>query len=240
MLRCLFSFFLVVISFQSLAQGLDGMVMDKDNKTSIAGVTVLNKRTGAVVFSDGQGNFSIEAHQGDTITFRHTAFQPASEVVPFTLGVKFVTVNMQARIYKLNEATITSRTKYQQDSIEMQKVYGHELAKPPVPAPKYTGLGVTGLFGWAADKLTGNSKKPKRFKKQFAQDEQSKFIDSRYTPELVGTLTKMTDPDSIGAFMGAYPMPYDFARATTDLEMKGWIRNNFKEYKTRLAKQPTK
>ena len=36
--------------------------------------------------------------------------------------------------------------------------------------------------------------------------------------------------DTIGHFMYAYPMPYEFARSASDLELKMWIRNNSKEW----------
>ncbi len=234
-----FVLLLLVLPVYSSAQLLEGMVLDKESKNSISGVAIQNRKSGAVVFSDNEGNYAIAASAGDTIIFRHTAYQLAKEVMPYTMSRKYLTVLLQARVYKLSEATVTSRTKYQQDSIAMHEVYGHELAKPPVPKPKFTGLAVSGLFGWMADKITGNSKKSKHFKQQFATDDQTKFIDSRYTPELVATLTKVSDKDSIATFMNAYPMPYDFARAATDLEFKSWIRNNYREYKAKLSVKNT-
>ena len=85
-------------------------------------------------------------------------------------------------------------------------------------------------MGWVADKITGNSKKPKEFRKQFAKDDQNLFIDSRYTPELVTLITALSDTDSISAFIYTCPMAYDFARAASDLEIKAWIRENYKQY----------
>jgi hypothetical protein len=45
----------------------------------------------------------------------------------------------------------------------------------------------------------------------------------------VGTTTGLTG-DSIGYFMYAYPMPYDFVHTATSLEMKMWIRYNYKQW----------
>ena len=58
-----------------------------------------------------------------------------------------------------------------------------------------------------------------------------KFIDSRYTMSLVMQLTSLTDTETVAAFMYSFPMEYSFARTAGDLELKAWIRNNFKEYK---------
>jgi hypothetical protein len=58
---------------------------------------------------------------------------------------------------------------------------------------------------------------------------EQKFIDTRYTPELVTKLTGYTG-DTMILFMNTYPMDYSFARAASDLELKMWIRNNYKEH----------
>ncbi len=59
--------------------------------------------------------------------------------------------------------------------------------------------------------------------------EKQNFVDSRYSKELVTSLTKLNEDDA-QTFMNAYPMEYDFARAATDLEIKMWIKYNFSQY----------
>jgi hypothetical protein len=59
--------------------------------------------------------------------------------------------------------------------------------------------------------------------------EQDQFVDSRYTPDLVNTLTNL-DGDTLAYFMHQYPMPHDYARTATALELKMWIRYNFKVF----------
>jgi hypothetical protein len=46
---------------------------------------------------------------------------------------------------------------------------------------------------------------------------------------LVAALTGLTG-DTVGYFMNANPMPFDYARAATDLELKMWIRYNYKQW----------
>jgi len=36
--------------------------------------------------------------------------------------------------------------------------------------------------------------------------------------------------DSIHLFMQQYPIDYEFARSATDLEIKMWVRNNYKQW----------
>ena len=209
---------------------MEGMVLDMERKNAINGVTIVNKQSGNVVFSDSDGHYTIPAVVGDTLFFRHTAYQPVTEVMAYTMGTKYKTILMQPIEYLLKEATITGMTKYQQDSTARHVLYDRELNKILVPKPKFVGLGCAGCFGWLADKITRNSKKPKRFRKQFAADDQNRFIDSRYYPELVTSLTGINDVDSIAIFINKYPMEYEFARLASDLEIKAWIRSNYKLY----------
>ena len=148
----------------------------------------------------------------------------------FTLGSKHQAILMHPLVYKLKEATVVGQTKYQQDSAERHEMFHHELTKTLVPKPKYLGLACAGCIGWIADKITGNSKKPKRFRKHFAAEDEAMFIDTRYNTELVTGLTGIKDPDSAAAFIYKYPMEYAFARSASDLEIKAWIRNNYRDY----------
>ena len=221
---------LLLFHYGATAQVMEGLVIDNDNKTTIADVNIFNTRTGVSETSDKEGHYSIPAISGDTLLFRHVAYQTVTEVMTFVLGTKHKTILMQPSVYKLQETKITAYTRYQQDSIEKHTMYGHELNKTLVPTPKYYGVACAGCIGWLADKITGNSKKPKQFRKQFADDDKNLFIDSRYTFPLVTVLTGISDTDSIAAFIYTYPMAYDFARQASDLEIKMWIRENYKQY----------
>jgi len=222
---------LLLIHYGAGAQVMEGLVMDIDSKTPITGVRIYNKHSGVLITSDKDGHYSIAAASGDTLQFMHIAYLPYEEVMTYVIGTKYKTILMLAHAYSLKEMKLTGYTKYQQDSIEKHTEYSHELNKTLVPPAHFTGLGCAGCVGALADLITGNSKKPKAFRQHFAEDDKSQFIDSRYTFALVTTLTHLSDTDSIAAFIYAYPMQYEFARTATDLELKMWIRNNFKEYK---------
>jgi hypothetical protein len=113
-------------------------------------------------------------------------------------------------------------TKYQLDSLERAVTYKVVLQRRP---PSAFVSPVSAL----AEKFSKKAKRAYQFQKDFAAGEIEKFVDTRYTPDLVAELTTLTG-DSIGHFMYAYPMPYDFARTATDLELKAWIRDNYKQW----------
>lgn len=72
-------------------------------------------------------------------------------------------------------------------------------------------------------------KRLKAFQKRYIETETQNFIDSRYSPVSVTQLTQLIG-DSLITFMQAYPMPYSFARGASELEIKMWIRHNYKEW----------
>ena len=52
---------------------------------------------------------------------------------------------------------------------------------------------------------------------------------TRYTPELVSEMTQL-EGNAVYQFMAAYPMEKDYAYVASDLEIKMWIRNNYKQW----------
>ena len=230
----------VSLGYNLRAQTTEGVILDKESLNPIYGVSIINTHNGSIVVSDTDGHFAIRAEGGDTLIFRHTSYLTAEEVAVFSLSAQYRTVLLLPMVHKLGETTVVGQTKYQKDSSARHEFFQHEMNRQIVPpAPKFTGLGCAGCFGWLADKITGNSKKPRRFRKNFASEDEQKFIDSRYTMALVMQLTALTDTEATAAFMNAYPMEYAYARTASDLEMKAWIRTNFKEYKA-TGKPPKK
>ena len=81
-------------------------------------------------------------------------------------------------------------------------------------------------------KFSKKHKNTRKFKNQIVNNEFQKFIDTRYTKELVIQLTKLSDEEA-QTFINAYPMEYQYARTASELEIKMWIKYNFLEYSKR-------
>jgi hypothetical protein len=200
--------------------------------------------SGASAITDSAGYYRLAAAAGDTLWFRHTGYTAAYEIMTYSLQTRYKTILLRRHQNVLQEATVKGLTKYQQDSLARREVYDHELTRPLlVDAPKISpgggggtiGIGCSGCVGWLADKITGNSKRPKRFRKNFAADDETRFIDSRYNYDLVTSLTGIKDIDSVAAFIYAYPLDYPFARAATDLELKSWVLQNYRAWRSRKS-----
>ncbi len=228
-----FSFAILIFYFPILcaAQVMEGIVTDNEQKLGLPGVFVSNIRTGLTVQTSDDGYYTIQANGGDSILFRHLSFYTDMQIMKFASNSYHNSVSLQPLVHGLKEATILGISKYQQDSIANHRQFEHELTKVIVPQPKMNvglGFGCSGCIGWLADKLTGNSKKLRRFKNNFATEDGQRFIDSRYTGQLVAGLTGLNNPDTIASFIYNNPMDYSFARTASDLELKAWIRNAYK------------
>ncbi len=212
-----------------------GVIFDAETREKVNAVVVMNRSTAAIATTTTGGSFAIAAKPGDVLVFSHVAYESFQQIVSLdnidNLQLKLVPVS-----YKLQQVIISGRTKYQADSAERHEFFSHELNKQMIAPVKFTGLGVSGGVGWLADKITGNSKKQKAFRADFAADDRQLYIDSRYNEDIVRLLTDIKDKDSVAAFIRKYPMPYDFARAATDLELKAWIREKYKEERNQRSK----
>jgi len=209
------------------AQMLEGLVTDAESGAVLPGVVVINKTHERSSFSDVNGNFSIAAQKGDEIEFTYLGYAPGSMQMP-EQGRVYRKVSLRKQLFSLDEVVIGPQyTPYQLDSIKRRQTYHAALSRE-----KMSSSVLGSIFSPAsalAEQFNKSSKQIYRFQKNYVKWEDQKFVDTRYTPEEVAQLTGLKG-DTLGAFMSAYPMPADYARAATDLEIKMWIKYNYKEW----------
>ena len=225
----LYIFILLGISFASQAQVMKGIVVDGETNQPLYLVNILDLTNSQSAYSDEHGIYTITAKNGDLISFSFSGYHSLQRLATTdsVLRVMMFPLNVHLQEYVLHP----EYTPYQKDSAEMAARYSDQLNVTPIK-PGYSnanGGGFTGLIGGAVQKVSRSYKQKKKFKENFIKDEQQKYIDTRYTPELVSTLTGFSG-DTLALFMNAYPMEYKFARTASDLEMKLWIRDNYRAY----------
>ena len=139
--------------------------------------------------------------------------------------------------YELNEVLV--RPKYHQfqiDSAERMVIY-HKVLGDVAMRPRVTigggttsGLTMEGGISKLARIISGREKREKKFVHDFIEDQQYRFTSLRYTPTLVEQMTGLSG-DTVALFMAKNPMPYDYARTASDLEVKMWIRTQYRSWK---------
>ena len=205
------------------AQVLKGRVTDAVSGKPLYPVTIVNLNMRQNAYTDERGNFSIAVRGSDHIAFSYIGYKSQEKIIPVIAGDMEIDVKLQPVNYQLDEFTVRpGYTNYQVDSLQRRATYQRPLAMPhanPFNSP------ISAL----AQLFAPTTKATFRFQKNYAKWETQLFVDSRYSAELVTQLTGLTG-DSLGSFMNANPMPYDYARTATDLELKMWIRYNYKQW----------
>lgn len=208
---------------------MQGVVTDAATHKPLYPVTVVNLSTQAVAYTNENGLYTIIANQGDVVAFSYVGYKSIEKHKPPSVIIASINIQMERLEYQLQEFRfhLGNLTKYQIDSIDRAKTYKIPLSRTP-PNPFASPASAL------AELFSKRAKRTYEFQQNFRNGEIEKFVDTRYTPELVTELTGFTG-DTIGHFMYAYPMEYDFARLATDLEIKMWIRSNYRDW---VAKRP--
>lgn len=210
---------------------MQGLVTDTRTNKPLYPVTVVNVFTQQATSTDENGMYSIPANAGDLIAFTYIGYKTVKKTKPISVLITTINIVMEPMEYELKEFKLRPGhlTPYQLDSLERASIY-----RTPLQRTHPTGMSPASML---AEKFSRRAKMVYKFQENFHAGEIEKFIDTRYTPSLVTELTGATG-DSIGHFMYAYPMAYDFARLATDLELKMWIRSNYRTWLKNL-KQDT-
>lgn len=181
----------------------------------------LNSHEGT--YSNKIGYFELDVKEGDFVEFNFVSYKSKMIRISAAELKSYISVLMKPNPIRLKEVLIKKGpTQYQQDSARRASIYQDVLEyeqQKSVMSP------VSTIY----QKFSKKHKNTRKFKDQIINMEYQNFIDSRYTPELVTSLTGLQG-EAVQPFINAYPMEYQFARTASDLEIKMWIKYNFQEY----------
>ena len=196
---------------------------DAETGDPLPTATVTNISTQQSVFSNDEGNFEILAHTGDKLAFTYMGYKADQMLVTESSAYTRLHIDLKQQAYKMQELIVRPKyTPYQADSIERASTYRRTMLR------QHEGS-LASPVTFLAERLSRSAQQRFRFQKEFRRLEDERFTDTRYTPEVVTQLTTLTG-DTLAHFMNAYPVPYDYARAASELEFKMWIRTNYREW----------
>jgi hypothetical protein len=200
-----------------------GTVYDSVTRATLNPVSVENARSHLGSISNAKGEFVIEAELGDMLIFTHIGYNRKVVTLKIMDNVNDLKVYMSVKTNILKPVIIKrGLTEYQKDSLNRAEIYKDAF---DYDQQKSVFTPVTSVY----QKFSKKYKNLRKFQEQIIDIEHQKFIDTRYTPELVKTLTKLEE-EELFSFMNQYPMDYDYARVATELEIKMWVKYNFQDY----------
>lgn len=225
---------------------LKGIVSDTETGELLRGVQVSNTSEHTVTFTDDKGAFTLTASPGDTVKVSFTGYLQRALVLQGEAPSFFRRIALSKNLVAIDTVVINaSLTPYQRDSLARRSLYKKKLEEKPAkfkrnkPHPLYGGLGqgnlsFNGPLSSFFQKRSKRYKRAKAFQERFLADERQRYTDSRYNAEAVRELTGLKDA-ALAAFMDTYPIPYDFARTATDIEVQMWIRYNYRLWLAKAA-----
>lgn len=206
------------------AQHMYGTVYD--DGLGLEGAAVTNLNSGAVSISDAKGIYRIAFRAGDSIAVRMMGYTDQVLHTPATQkGDYFRNISLEPFSYMLADVEVSGLTPYQKDSIARRNVYGQALSREWVSG----GAAVFHPMTFMAQKVSRKARQRRDFQLNYVHWENEKFIETRYTKELVASVVPLKG-DTLAYFMNAYPIAPDFARAATDMELRMWIKYNYLEW----------
>ncbi|MBL7683131.1 MAG: carboxypeptidase-like regulatory domain-containing protein [Flavipsychrobacter sp.] len=220
MRQFLLIYFLLIYS-TTYAQTISGIVTEAQTGQSLYPVSVINVSTQQTVYTNQFGAFTINVEEGQQLVFSMVGYKEQRKYITAELIKNGIKVALPILSYELNEFILRPKyTPYQLDSLRRRSTYKRTLAWQRTNS-------VMSPVSFIADRISKKSRSRLEFQRNFIKWEGEKFIDTRYTPELVSKLTGLTG-DSLGHFMNAYPMEYDYARNATELELNMWVRYHYR------------
>ena len=221
-MRLLSFLFFFLLPFGLQAQTVSGTVVDKGTGLPLPGVKVSSLAAGITATSDAQGRFTLAGTGGEEFQFNAPGYSQLKRKAPAYIGSVPWKIELPLLSVSLEEVKIKPyTTPYQRDSFERATTFKRILVREK--------SGVMSPASMLAEKISARQKRIWKFQKDFHRMEIEKFIDSRYSPQLTAELTRLSG-DTLAHFMNDNPMPEDFARAATDLEIKMWIRDRYKQW----------
>ncbi len=209
-------------------QQFRGRIFDGASSRPLATVLVTNTRSGALWVSDSAGNIAFTAYPGDVVSFQHPAYHDRE--LRINSYEDPVSIALTKAPIQLAEVKVLSPLlRYRQDSIFNHQFFRKELGYASSKAEmNYSGgIGTSGLISELALSLSGKKKYYKRFAGEMAMLEELRYSSIRYTPEMVAAQTGLDD-SAASAFILKHPMTNEFVRTASELELKMWVREQYR------------
>jgi len=224
----LFILYLCCVS-NAFAQQIKGVVQDRENKTALIGVQLLNIYNNNTAFTDSLGNFTIAANKGELIEirvggYRTTRFRISQGHIPpfFKIYLDKITV--------LNTDRFASSelTQYQIDSIKSHELYENALDYPRMTTFEQIESPFTAL--------SRSNQQKWKFQESYAMFEREKYIDFTFNENLVRQLTGL-EGDDLKKYMKRFRPSYEALRNMSLYDYYSYIRYTAERY--RKSSRPT-
>jgi len=191
---------LAIMPVMAQQNSVQGLIMERSGASRIAGVYILNKKTGISTFSNELGLFRISATLGDTISLSKNGY---SDLILPLLELSDKVLMLQP-VIRLSEVKVLGQSKKQElDEVRDQyrKKGSYYAGKPPFLS--YFFMPLTALY-----ELIGKTPgQARRFNAYYTKELQESEIDRRFNSYAITNITGLEGID-LKNFMILYRPDY--------------------------------
>lgn len=232
-MRYLLTFIMLSMCFITKAQTISGVVTDKTTGIRLTGAWLTTTKGSAL--SGLQGEFTINIkNASDTIKVTMQGYKVYKQAINLAADV-YLTIALEPHVIELNEVSITGKRNRVKDSLNTRRMFAKDFnSHRPTLSDIFStarGDGPLAIAGITISPsqlitaLTYKHTKAYKFKRVLIRDEQMKYVDSRFTTDLVTKLTHLQS-DSLQDFIDQYRPSIDQVKKMTDYEMINYIKES--------------
>jgi hypothetical protein len=216
---------------------ISGTVYDITARRPLEAVAVFST-SGRGTITDSAGRYSITVTHKDSIWF--SLIGKATMRYPVDTISNPDNFNVMIHVYATQLPEVKVRNNYYKfDSVQNRRDYAKvfDFKKPGLRLsnnPSYSPGGLT--VGFDLDEII-NMFRVKRnrsilsLQKRLLDQEHEKYVNNRYSKQLVRKLTKLQSPE-LDTFMNRYRPDYELVTQLNDLELGYYIEQSFEQYKS--------
>ena len=218
-------------SFAQKSDNKIGFLKDSSTQMPIVLASVTNLTTRETVMTSSAGKFSIAVKPKDILSFAAVGYYFDTLTVTQENSLGAIDAYLKPLGAYLGNVTVSSRglNRYQLDSMERRKEFLQGIAGYMIPAVAKANSGAG--IALNIDRFSKNEKKKRRAYAFYEDNENEAYINYRFTPELVASLTGFKD-DALQAFMQTYRPSAAWLRSNlTKEDLVYYINAQLKNYK---------
>jgi hypothetical protein len=218
-------------SFAQKSDNKIGFLKDSTTQMPIVLASVTNLTTRETAMTSSAGKFSIAVKPKDILSFAAVGYYFDTLTVTQENSMGAIAAYLKPLGAYLGNVTVSSRglNRYQLDSMERRKEFLQGIAGYMIPAVAKANSGAG--IALNIDRFSKNEKKKRRAYAFYEDNENEAYINYRFTPELVASLTGFKD-DALQTFMQTYRPSNAWLRSNlTKEDLVYYINAQLKNYK---------
>jgi hypothetical protein len=227
-----------IVPFTDAQQLLKGRIYDKETDSVLVSTTVFNATKKAYTLSSRDGDYSIEANDGDKVIFTSVGYLPDTvKVLNYMIDAGY-DVTMILKNSMLRNVTVRSPN-YVRDSLNQREDYAafYNKSKNKIVDRSGPSNGV----GIAVSPLGffHNMARDKKMRQNLEYQDEQDFVDYSFSRRYVEKLTSLKG-DSLTSFMLRYRPTYQFCRTASSEDMLNYVNEKLTIYLMHEVADPKK